>query len=205
MTASDTPPPLTDEEVQAIRALWVDIRTAHTEKTAIGEMVPVDIDLFDAKLPKVFAEVDRLRAELEAVATDRDVWKRNAIDAYLLAERRAAKRKAAAEDDMRRQIILREINQGALAGLGSEISESAADLVLKALNAYDAWTSDTTHWKQDDATQEADRARAAAALGETGGTDEDRPEHECGNDWFTEGDFCGGCDRDQAEAPGEQR
>jgi hypothetical protein len=41
--------------------------------------------------------------------------------------------------DMRREIILREINQGALAGISSEISEQAADLVLNALDAFDAW------------------------------------------------------------------
>lgn len=43
--------------------------------------------------------------------------------------------------DMRRQIVLREINQGALAGMQSEISEQAADLVLAALDRYDAWTA----------------------------------------------------------------
>ena len=41
--------------------------------------------------------------------------------------------------DMRREIVLREINQGALAGMSSEISEQAADLVLNALDAFDAW------------------------------------------------------------------
>ena len=44
-------------------------------------------------------------------------------------------------NDMRRQIILREINQGALAGMQSEISEQAADLVLAALDRYDNWTA----------------------------------------------------------------
>lgn len=42
-------------------------------------------------------------------------------------------------DDMRREIVLREINQGALAGMSSEITGQAADLVLAALNAYDTW------------------------------------------------------------------
>jgi hypothetical protein len=44
-------------------------------------------------------------------------------------------------DDMRRQIVLREINQGALAGMQSEISEQAADLVLAALDRYDTWAA----------------------------------------------------------------
>ena len=44
-------------------------------------------------------------------------------------------------DDMRRQIVLREINQGALAGMPSEISESAASLVLAALDRYDTWAA----------------------------------------------------------------
>ncbi|MFF8840529.1 hypothetical protein [Streptomyces sp. NPDC015130] len=46
-----------------------------------------------------------------------------------------------AVDDMRRQIVLREINQGALAGMPSEISENAADLVLAALDRYDDWAA----------------------------------------------------------------
>lgn len=44
-------------------------------------------------------------------------------------------------DDMRREIVLREINQGALAGMQSEISEQAADLVLTALDRYDTWAA----------------------------------------------------------------
>ncbi|MGW3383326.1 hypothetical protein ACWDCO_24460 [Streptomyces albogriseolus] len=44
-------------------------------------------------------------------------------------------------DDMRREIVLREINQGALAGMQTEISENAADLVLAALDRYDAWAA----------------------------------------------------------------
>ena len=50
----------------------------------------------------------------------------------------------AEDDDMRRQVVLRELNQGALAGLGSEISEQAADLVLAALNRYDAWRAEVS-------------------------------------------------------------
>ncbi|MER6488769.1 hypothetical protein ABT264_35135 [Streptomyces virginiae] len=44
-------------------------------------------------------------------------------------------------DDMRRQIVLRELNQGALAGLQSTVSEQAADLVLAALDRYDQWAA----------------------------------------------------------------
>ncbi|MEV6014702.1 hypothetical protein [Streptomyces sp. NPDC051997] len=43
--------------------------------------------------------------------------------------------------DMRRQIVLRELNQGALAGMPSEISEQGADLVLNALDSYDTWSA----------------------------------------------------------------
>jgi hypothetical protein len=42
--------------------------------------------------------------------------------------------------DMRREIVLREINQGALAGMPSDITASAADLVLNALDAFDNWS-----------------------------------------------------------------
>ena len=44
-------------------------------------------------------------------------------------------------DDMRRQIVLRELNQGALAGMRSQISDHAADLVLAALDRYDQWAA----------------------------------------------------------------
>jgi hypothetical protein len=44
-------------------------------------------------------------------------------------------------DDMRREIVLREINQGALAGMQTEISEQAATAVLVALDRYDAWAA----------------------------------------------------------------
>ncbi|RKN56746.1 hypothetical protein D7231_34615 [Streptomyces klenkii] len=43
---------------------------------------------------------------------------------------------------MRREIVLREINQGALAGMQSGITEQAADLVLAALDRYDAWAAE---------------------------------------------------------------
>lgn len=43
------------------------------------------------------------------------------------------------DDEMRREVVLREINQGALAGFDSRITDYAADLVLAALNRYDAW------------------------------------------------------------------
>jgi hypothetical protein len=45
----------------------------------------------------------------------------------------------AEDDDVRREVVLRELNQGALAGFQSEVTERAADLVLAALNRYDAW------------------------------------------------------------------
>jgi hypothetical protein len=45
------------------------------------------------------------------------------------------------DHDMRREIVLRELNQGALAGMPSEISEQGADLVLAALDRYDGWAA----------------------------------------------------------------
>lgn len=39
--------------------------------------------------------------------------------------------------DMRIEIVKREINQGALAGLGSEITDYAARLIVAALDSYD--------------------------------------------------------------------
>lgn len=50
----------------------------------------------------------------------------------------------AEDDDMRREIALRELNQGALAGMPSEVSEHAVDLVLAALNRFDEWTGGRT-------------------------------------------------------------
>lgn len=44
-------------------------------------------------------------------------------------------------DDMRREIVLRELNQGALAGMQSEVTEQAATLVLAALDRYDNWAA----------------------------------------------------------------
>jgi hypothetical protein len=43
------------------------------------------------------------------------------------------------DDELRREVVLRELNQGALAGMSSEVTEYAADLILAALNRYDAW------------------------------------------------------------------
>lgn len=43
------------------------------------------------------------------------------------------------EDDMRREVVLRELNDGALAGMSSRVTEQAADMILAVLNRYDAW------------------------------------------------------------------
>lgn len=45
--------------------------------------------------------------------------------------------KAAAHADMRIEIVKREINQGALAGFDSAITDHAARLVIAALDSYD--------------------------------------------------------------------
>lgn len=50
----------------------------------------------------------------------------------------------AENDDMRREVVLRELNQGALAGMQVEVTERAVDLVLAALNRYDAWAAART-------------------------------------------------------------
>jgi hypothetical protein len=42
-----------------------------------------------------------------------------------------------ADADMRIQVVRREINQGALAGMSSQISEYAAALVIAALDTFD--------------------------------------------------------------------
>jgi len=64
---------------------------------------------------------------------------------------------AAREGDMRIEVAKRAINQGALAGMGSEVSDYAAWLVIDALDSFDA-----------DATQRAWSAgfRQGVAFGE---------------------------------------
>ncbi len=44
--------------------------------------------------------------------------------------------------DMRIEVVKREINQGALAGMRSEITDVAAALVIVALDSYDAHLAD---------------------------------------------------------------
>ena len=55
--------PLTDAELEAIRNTWDEYRASQSERHGVLEMVPADVGLLDIKLVKVFAEVDRLRAE----------------------------------------------------------------------------------------------------------------------------------------------
>ncbi|NEB70351.1 hypothetical protein [Streptomyces microflavus] len=43
------------------------------------------------------------------------------------------------EDDMRREVVLRELNDGVLAGFPSRVTDQAVDMVLAVLNRYDAW------------------------------------------------------------------
>ena len=47
--------------------------------------------------------------------------------------------------DMRIQVVMRELNQGALAGCGSAVSEYAARLVIAALDSFD-YQSLNTAW-----------------------------------------------------------
>lgn len=48
------------------------------------------------------------------------------------------------DQDLRREIVLREINEGALAGMPSRITQWAAQHVLDALSRYDAWAATNT-------------------------------------------------------------
>lgn len=52
----------------------------------------------------------------------------------------------AQNDDMRREVVRRELNQGALAGMQAEVTEQAADLILAALDRYDAWVRQQSPW-----------------------------------------------------------
>ena len=63
MTPTEPSQPLTEAEVAAIRDTWDAYRASQSERHGVLEMVPADIGLLDIKLTKVFAEVDRIRAE----------------------------------------------------------------------------------------------------------------------------------------------
>jgi hypothetical protein len=52
---------------------------------------------------------------------------------------------AARRADMRIEVVKRAINQGALAGMGSEISDYAAWLVIDALDTFDADAEQRAH------------------------------------------------------------
>lgn len=75
--------------------------------------------------------------------------------------------------DMRREIVLREINQGALAGMATQITEQAAQLVLDALDRYDTWAitpempPHVRAW-MDDANETGGHPQVVAIDGETG-------------------------------------
>jgi len=52
---------------------------------------------------------------------------------------------AARHADLRIQVVLRELNQGALAGMDSQVSEQAARLIITALDDFD-YQSLQTAW-----------------------------------------------------------
>jgi hypothetical protein len=52
---------------------------------------------------------------------------------------------AARHADMRIQVVLRELNQGALAGMGIQVTEYAARLIITALDDFD-YQSLQTAW-----------------------------------------------------------
>lgn len=56
---------------------------------------------------------------------------------YRHQQREAAADRLEAEHDMRIEVVRRELNQGALAGMHSEVTEHAAALVVAALDAYE--------------------------------------------------------------------
>jgi chromosome segregation ATPase len=154
------------------------------------EELNAENDALAARLKEVDAGYVRARQDMAEVITQRNAarMERDALAAKL------------AESETRNKDLFRRLGEH-MDDLGDARAENTAlagtlRTVLAAVNDSQA----------EQAVLDTVQTLVAAALGETGGTDsEDRPEHECGNDWFAEGDFCGGCDRDQAEAPGEQR
>jgi hypothetical protein len=79
----------------------------------------------------------------------------------------------AEDEDMRREVVLRELNQGALAGMSSDVSEHAADLVLAALNHFDEWRGGRTGKVEQHAAEVArcmdENERLSARVGELEG------------------------------------
>ncbi len=63
-----------------------------------------------------------------------------------------------ARADMRIEIVKRELNQGALAGFSSEVTDHAAHLVIAALDSYDR------HCREEDLAEEFRRGFDAAEL-----------------------------------------
>lgn len=55
------------------------------------------------------------------------------------------------DDEMRREVVLRELNQGALAGMPSAVTEHAVDLVLAVVNRYDEWKAARLSAEPDEA------------------------------------------------------
>lgn len=77
------------------------------------------------------------------------------------------------DQDMRREIVLREVNQGALAGMATQITEQAAQLVLDALDRYDTWAitpemPDHVRAWMDEANETGAHPMVVAVDGKTG-------------------------------------
>lgn len=105
-----------------------------------------EMDCLPPVILDLVAERDRLRAENTAMREARDgecprcrfpVWSH---DLWKCIPWDMGKH--VGDDELRREVVLRELNQGALAGMSSEVTDQAADLVLAALNRYDAWRAE---------------------------------------------------------------
>jgi hypothetical protein len=164
MTASDTPPPLTDEFLDEIRALS---ELAITQRDDENAPYLDTADSLVLDVPRLLAEVDRLRAEL---AETRRVADHNTTGLLKGMDEAAAQCRTAAARTVRA-----ETERDALAA-----KLAAADLLRKAWDIPQADFDRAEAISDSTARQVALRAlqqirgcgaKLAAALGETGGTD----------------------------------
>lgn len=172
--------PLTEAELEAIRALWVDIRDEHTDSDGYRD---VSIDLMGRKLQKVLAEVDRLRAENAELQHSNEHHKRyrytaeqNAHDAALEARNlRAELAKAPSHRDV---LVAEEVMRAAQ--LGQHKAEVDRDALAAKLDAmpepHEEWAirvvktlggSSWYHHESSAETAEDDRAQVLEILADS--------------------------------------
>jgi hypothetical protein len=188
-------PPLTDEFLDEIRALS-DLAIAQREDEHAPYLDTADSLVLD--VPRLLAEVDRLRAVNEALAVERGAFFLDAAD-YVAGMMRAASRHALAERDEARR------ERDALAAKLAAVQKVAADwryddisIVRELIEAvgfttcfaaygqsstlcgetlprrvdWDFGTGDYSSPALTTRRAEATCPKCRAALGETGGTDE---------------------------------